>query len=111
MAIDVGTLVTTMLQAASETVTKKQWTGMLDYVEEAFKKIAGDIAFIEAQRVAGAMTAEQAKLHLDVQKNAARTVLLTLEGIGLLAAEAAINAALGAVKKTVNAALGFALIA
>jgi hypothetical protein len=111
MAIDVGGLVTTMLEAARGTVTKKQWTNMRDYAEESFRKIAGDIAFIEAQQIAGKMTAEQARLHLEIQKNAARTVLLTLEGMGLLAAEAAINAALAAIKKTVNTALGFVLIA
>jgi hypothetical protein len=37
-------------------------------------------------------------------------VLLTLEGLGLLAVEAAINAALKVVSDTVNSAIGFALL-
>jgi hypothetical protein len=37
--------------------------------------------------------------------------MVTLKGMRLLQAEAAINVALGVVKKAVNTALGFALIA
>jgi hypothetical protein len=37
-------------------------------------------------------------------------VLLTVEGLGLLAVEQAINAALRVVKDTVNTALGFVLV-
>jgi hypothetical protein len=37
-------------------------------------------------------------------------MLLTLEGLGVLAVEAAINAALSVVKETVNGALDFALL-
>jgi hypothetical protein len=37
-------------------------------------------------------------------------VILTVEGLGLLAVENAINAALGSIKDTLNAALGVALL-
>ena len=110
MPIDVRQLAADMLAAASSKLSKKQWTAAKDYAESEFKKIAEAIAFIEAQKLAGAMTADHAKLHLQIQRNAARTVLLTLEGLGILAAEEAINAALLAVKTTVNKAIGFALI-
>ena len=53
---------------------------------------------------------QQAELHLQIQKNAMRSVLLTVEGLGLLAAEQAINQALALVKDQVNAAVGFALL-
>jgi hypothetical protein len=45
-----------------------------------------------------------------MQKNSALAVLLTVQGLGLLTVESAINAALGAVKETVNTALGFLLL-
>jgi hypothetical protein len=60
---------------------------------------------------AGRINSQQADLLLDMQKLASRNVLLTMEGLGLLAAEAAINAALDVVKKAVNTALGITLIA
>jgi hypothetical protein len=46
-----------------------------------------------------------------MQTHASRNVLLTLKGLALIAAEAAINAALGVVKTAVNTALKFSLIA
>jgi hypothetical protein len=45
-----------------------------------------------------------------MQKNSALAVMLTVEGLGLLTVESAINAALGAVRDSVNTAVGFALL-
>ncbi len=45
-----------------------------------------------------------------MQLNASKAVLLTIEGIGLLAAEAAVNAVLDVIKDSVNTALGFAIL-
>jgi hypothetical protein len=45
-----------------------------------------------------------------MQKLASQNVLLTLQGLSLLAVEAAINAALGVIKTAVNTAIGFALL-
>ena len=44
------------------------------------------------------------------EKQATQAVLLTIEGIGLITAQQAINAAIGAVREVVNKALGFALL-
>mgnify|MGYP003439191727 FL=1 len=49
-------------------------------------------------------------MHLEIQKNATRMVLMTIEGLGILAAEAAITAALNVVKDSVNTAVGFSLL-
>jgi hypothetical protein len=81
-----------------------------DYAEGEAKKMAQSLAMIEKLVVAGTIDEEEAKLHLEIQKNASRTVLLTIEGLGALAVEAAINAALDVVKNTVNAALKFTLL-
>jgi hypothetical protein len=45
-----------------------------------------------------------------MQKNAMRSVMLAVEGLGIIAVEAAINSALGVVRKTVNTALGWPLL-
>ena len=108
-SINVDQLVTSMLQAAQGGLADK-WPEARDYAESEFKKIGQAIAFIEAQRALSLMSDEKAQLHLEMQKNAAKTMLLTLEGLGILAVEAVINAALDAVKSAVNTALGFALI-
>lgn len=108
-SINLHELLPQMLSAASG-VLKKQWPEIKDYVESEFKKIGESILFIETQRAQGKMTERQAQLHLELQKQATRSVLLSAEGMGLLATEAAINAALNVVKDAVNTALKFTLL-
>jgi hypothetical protein len=108
-SINVDQLVTSMVQAAQGALAGK-WPEARDYAESEFRIIGEAIAFIEAQRTLNLMSEEKAQLHLEMQKNAAKTTLLTLEGLGILAVEAAVNAALDVIKGTVDTALGFALI-
>ena len=58
----------------------------------------------------GKITEEQARLYIDIQKNSMRIVLLTIEGLGILAVEAAINAAIDVIRSTVNTALGWRIL-
>jgi len=54
----------------------------------------------------GKITEQEAAYLMDLQRNASRTVLLTIEGLGILTVEATINAALTVVRDTINNALG-----
>jgi hypothetical protein len=81
-----------------------------DFATTEAKKLAQTLAMIEKLVLAGRIDEEEAKLHLEIQKNATRTVLLTIEGLGVLAVEAAINAGLEVVRKAVNSAVKFALV-
>lgn len=96
--------------AAFKGVLTDKWPDIKEYGESEAKKLAQALVMIETLKASGKINKEQARLHLDIQLNASRTVFLTLEGLGLLAVEAALNAALGVVKKAVNTAVGFALI-
>ncbi|MDI6765423.1 MAG: hypothetical protein QME52_01120 [Bacteroidota bacterium] len=98
-----------MIDAVRDALDKKV-PEIRDYAESEGKKLGECIITIEKMYIEGKISQEQAQLLLDIQKNAMRTVLLTVEGIGILAAEQAINAALNVVKDTVNTALGFTLI-
>jgi hypothetical protein len=109
MAIDPEALLNQMVTAAAAAF-KGKWPDVKDYATSELNKIAQDIAFIEAQRLTGAMTEEQAKLQLHLQTNASKIVLLAAHGMTILAVEAAINAALSVVKDTVNKALGFVIL-
>lgn len=109
MSLNTSQLTQDML-AAFQGVLVKKWPEIKEYAETEAKKLAQSFAMIEVLSISGKINAEQAALHLEIQKNATRTVFLTLEGLGMLAAEAAINAALNVVKESVNKALGFALI-
>ena len=110
MALDVGTLANQMLGAALP-ILKKDAQDAESFAKTEFTKIAQTIVSIGEQLTAGIINEDQATLLLDMQTSASRNVLLTLEGLALLAVEEAINAALDVVKNTVNAALGFALLA
>ncbi len=63
----------------------------------------------EKLKLEGKITKE-AQLHIEIQKGAFRTVLMSIKGLGLIAVENTINAALGAVAKTVNKAIGWGLL-
>lgn len=109
MALDVEGLAKAMLGAAKGKL-KKQWPVIKEYAAAEARKTAETLALIERLRLTGEISTKEAKLLLDMQRNSAKAVLLTVEGLGLLAAESAINAAVGAVRMTVNRAVGFALI-
>ena len=109
MALDVGTLASQMLGAALPILSKDAQDAE-SFATTEFTKIAQTIASIGEQLAAGQINQDQATLLLEMQTSASKNVLLTLQGLSLLAVEAAINAALGVVKTVVNAAVKFALI-
>src|SRR5262249_6983380 len=109
MAFDVKSMMGDMLHAAAGALDKK-WPAAKDYAESEFQKIAQSIVAIGKLTAAGTISREEAVLQLEIQKNASRAILCTIEGLGILAVEAAINAALDVIKSTVNTALGWALL-
>jgi hypothetical protein len=63
-----------------------------------------------AQGVAtGRIDADEAKLILEVQKNASRSILLTIKGLGIVAVENAVNAAMDVVRKAIKTATSVVL--
>ncbi|MGF1729495.1 hypothetical protein [Photobacterium kasasachensis] len=109
MSLDVGNLASKMFEVFKDSLSEN-WPDVKDYALVESKKLAENFAMIEKLKVTGEITEEQAILHHDIQRNATRTVLLTIQGLGLLAVEQAINAAMSVVKDTVNGALDFALL-
>jgi hypothetical protein len=109
MALDVQTLASQMLSVALP-LLKKDAQDAESFAKVEFTKIAQTIAAIGEQLLANQINQQQAVLLLNMQKLASQNVLLTLQGLSLLAVEAAINAALGLIKTAVNTAIGFALI-
>lgn len=98
------------MAAAFTQVLKGKVPEIKGYAEAEAKKLAQTLLMIEKLRLSGKIDKEEAALHLDIQRNATRSVLLTIEGLGALAVEQAINAALDSVRTAVNKALKFALL-
>jgi hypothetical protein len=109
MAFNVGKLVRKMFEAFEASLADK-WPEVKDYAEAEAKKMAESLVMIEKLILTDQINEDQAKLHFQIQKNATRMVLLTIEGLGIIAVEQAINAALDVLKDTVNTALDFRLI-
>jgi len=109
MGLNVGELGRDMLVAAKGSLVDS-WPDIKDFTEVEVKKLAQGIVAIEKMYLQEKIDKKTAKLLLNIHKNAMQTVLLTVEGMGIIAVEKAINAALKVAKEGVNAALGFALI-
>ncbi len=109
MSLDVGVLASQMFEAFKGELSNR-WPEVKDYAKAESKKLAENFIMIEKLKLSGEITEEQAKLHHEIQRNASRSVLLTVEGLGLIAVEQAINAAMAVLKDTVNGALKFSLL-
>ena len=109
MALNVNKLVKKMFKAFEKSLADN-WPEVKDYAEAEAKKMAESLIMIEKLVLTEQINEDQAKLHFQIQKNATRMVLLTIEGLGIIAVEQAINASLSVLKDSVNSALNFTLI-
>lgn len=107
--INVEQLLTSMLGAA-QGVFGDKWPDVKDYAETEFEKLAKTLVMIETLKLKNQISEGEASVLLEMQKNTARAVMLTLQGMSLLLVEQAVNAALAVVKDTVNTTLGFTLL-
>lgn len=82
----------------------------LQFVEARLAKIAEAIANIAGHGSTGDIVMGDASLYMNLQKNVARCSLYGLREVGVLAIDAAIDAALQAIREEVNATLGFKLL-
>lgn len=105
----VGDLAGSMIGAAKVTLDR-DWKRARAFAEPELSRLAQTLADIGRLLAEGKITELEARSLFEIHKNTTRTVLLTVKGLGLLAVENAINAALGAVQGAVNGALGIALI-
>ncbi len=109
MPIDVDATAQNMLTAILG-VLQQNYPNIQSYATSEAAKLAHSLAQIVELKLAGQINDGEASLLLEMQKNATRAVFLSIEGMGLLMAEQAINAALGVVRDAINTAIGFALL-
>jgi signal transduction protein with GAF and PtsI domain len=104
---------TVAAQAAQKMLQVLSGTGkeVVGYAEAEAKKLATSASEIALLLASGQITEEEAKLHLDIQKHASRAVLMAIEGISILGAEQAINAALSIIGDAIHTATGLTLFA
>jgi hypothetical protein len=98
-------LLASMATAAAGAL-QQRWPTVRDYAETEFRKFLIQAEHIKKLKSEDRINEDEARLLVDLQRNAMRSVLLSLEGLGILAVEAAINAALGVIRDAVNKAIG-----
>ncbi|WP_339721576.1 hypothetical protein [uncultured Paraglaciecola sp.] len=109
MSLNLEQLSQAMVNAAKGQVADK-WPQIKDYAKQEAKKLAENFVLIEKLKLTQQITEEQAVIMHKMQNNATKAVLLSVQGMTTLMAEQALNAALDAVKETVNTALNFTLL-
>jgi hypothetical protein len=102
-------LVTDMLAAVKASLGT-DWPKARDYARPEFQRLATSLVDIGKLVLAGKVNEQQARALLAIHRNTTQIVLLTIEGLGVIAVENAINAALDAIRTTVNRAVKFALL-
>jgi hypothetical protein len=80
-----------------------------DYGKAEAEKMARTAVMLAAGIKKGTIDATEAKLVLDVQKNASRAILLTIQGLGIVAVENAVNAAMNVLRQGIATAVGVSL--
>ena len=92
--------------AAVQKVLKTHWDDTKPFAEAEVKKLAITAAQIAAGSLAGTLNKAQGKILVRMQANASQAVLTSIETIGMIAAQDAINAAVAVLRGAVNSAIG-----
>ena len=96
--------------AAARKVFNTSWLEVKPFAEMEFRHFTDNLNLIAELHDSGKITDEQARMQLNIQQDAARSVLLSIRGVRKVMAENAINAALSVIRAPVNKALGWALL-
>ena len=109
MSLKLRDILAPMVAAAKDSLSA-DWANVRDYAKPEFKQLAQTLVTITKLAARQKISAAEAKSVLNIHKNTALMVMLTVEGLSVIAGENAINAALKAVRDTVNKALPFKLL-
>jgi hypothetical protein len=95
---------------ALEPLLSAHWTEVRIYAEGEALKMAETLVTVASLRQNNLINDDRAIALIDMQRHSAQAVLLTVEGIGLVTAQHAVNALLGAVKDRFNGDLPLPLL-
>ena len=106
--LDIGKVVSDMVQASANTLIKggKQAT---DFATHEYAQFIEDIQHIQTMAEQKTITDQTAQALVEQHKFSMQAVLLAVEGLGLIAVQDAINAALKVLNDALTAALGTAV--
>jgi hypothetical protein len=105
--LDVNKVVADMVQASAGALIKggRQAT---EYAAHEYSQFIKDIEHVQTMAEKEIVTADEAQALVDQHKLSMQAVLLAVEGLGLVAVQNAVNAALQVLNDALSAALGAA---
>jgi len=109
MNIDVGSLTKTMVDGVRGAVGER-WSAIRGVAEPELRKLAQTLEDVSQLHAEGVIDANRAFQLVEMQRNTAMSVLRTVEGLGVLTARDAIDAAAHAAGTVVNRLIGFKVI-
>ena len=109
MNLDVGSLTNTMIDGVRHAVGDR-WSAIRDLAEPELSLLAQKLETVQQLYADGKISADHAIQLVAMQRNTALSVLGTVQGLGVLTAREALNAAARAAGNVVNRLVGFNLI-
>ncbi|MBL7684295.1 MAG: hypothetical protein JNK00_13130 [Flavipsychrobacter sp.] len=91
---------------AVKSILGKSWKQFKPYAEHEFKKFTESAEFLAKLKLSGNIDDEELDMRLKMQELSLKNVLLTIAGIGIVAAQDVINALLNIVYGAINAFVG-----
>ncbi len=85
------------------------WNDAKPFAEQSFKQFAEDAEFLANLRLTNQIDDAELKDRFSIQWLAVKNVLLTIEGIGLIAAQNTVNDIIGIVTTAIQTALNVAI--
>ncbi|MGD0233774.1 MAG: hypothetical protein ABSC55_04465 [Syntrophorhabdales bacterium] len=105
--LDIDKVVSAMIQASTAALAKGG-NQAIQYATHEYAQFILDIEHVQTMAEQGTITAEVAQALVDQHKLSMQAVLLTAEGLGVIAVQNAINAALKVLNGALMTALGAA---
>lgn len=109
MNLDVPSITNTMISGVRHAIGDR-WAAIRALAEPELRKLAQTMEDVQQLYVDKEITADHAVQLVEMQRNTAMSVLRTVEGLGVLTAREALNAAAHAAGSVVNRLVGFKLI-
>lgn len=84
---------------ACRTMHIPQWDSIKPHAEHEFEGLLIKLNWIKEMKQQKEITTEQARIHIDIQKNTMRTRLMTLPNLTMIDAEHIINTAIDSIRQ------------
>ncbi|HJQ39366.1 MAG TPA: hypothetical protein VKB93_19670 [Thermoanaerobaculia bacterium] len=109
MNLDISSITETMTGAVRHAIGER-WSVIRAVAEPELRKLAQTLEDVQQMYASGEINSSHASQLVEMQRNAAVSVLRTVEGLGILTARAAIDSAAHAVADVVNRVTGIKLL-